>query len=85
MVERPVGGRKRPLYKLKDYNGEELSGTFYPEEIQKINENKYYIESILKRRKLSDGTKQIFVKWEGWSSKFNSWINDDDTYDGSQN
>ena len=69
-----VAQRKRPLYKLEDYNGEEIKGTFYPEEVQHIKENKFFIERVLKRRTLKDGTKQLFVKWDGWPVKFNSWI-----------
>ena len=83
-VAKAVGGRKRPLYKLKDNTGEDISGTFYPEEVQKIKQNKYFIEKIIKRRTLKDGTRQILVKWENWPAKFNSWINEKDIKDGAQ-
>ena len=82
-VTKTVGGRKRPLYKLKDNTGEDISGTFYPEEVQKIKENKYFIEKIIKRRKLKDGTKQLLVKWENWPEKFNSWINEGEIQNGA--
>ena len=80
-VQKVVAGRKRPLYKLHDYNGEEVKGTFYPEEIQPISDNKYFIQKMIKTKRLADGTKKLFVKWDGWPAKFNSWINEADIED----
>ena len=40
-----------PVYKIADYEGEELEGTFYEQELQKVNkiDNDYYrVEKILK-------------------------------------
>ena len=57
------------LYKLNDLNGEPLKGSFYRDELEPILDNTYYVEKILKRR-----GKDVFVKWLGWGSDFNSWI-----------
>ena len=40
------------MYKLKDYDQEELSGTFYNEELQKVikEDDVYEVEKILKKR-----------------------------------
>lgn len=36
--------------------------------------NFYYIERILDERILPNGQVQVFVSWEGWPSRFNSWV-----------
>ena len=43
--------RQPPVYKLKDYDQEELSGTFYNEELQKVikEDDVYEVEKILKK------------------------------------
>ena len=41
----------RRVYKLKDTGGEEMKGSWYPEEIQPIAKNKYLIEKVLQKRK----------------------------------
>ena len=64
----------RTVYKLKDKLGEEVTGAWYPEELQPIQKNKYLIDEVLKRRKGPRGKPEIFVHWKGWPSKFNSWI-----------
>ena len=74
-------GAKRPVYKLEDYSGEEVKGSWYPEELQKITKNQYRIEKVLRRRTTSDGRKEKLVRWEGWPDKFNSWIDESAEYD----
>lgn len=62
------------VYRLKDLTGEEIKGTFYTQELQKVKlKNTFKIEKILKRKKTKSG-EQYFVKWEGYPEKFNSWI-----------
>ena len=64
-----------PVYKLKDYDGEEIEGSFYEEELQKITktDDMYRIERVLKRRR-KNGKLQYFVKWMGYPDKFSSWV-----------
>ncbi|KAJ8018519.1 Heterochromatin protein 1 [Holothuria leucospilota] len=66
-----------PVYTLKDYSGETIEGNFYHNELQKVSkiDHTYRIEKILKRR-TRNGQKEYFVKWKGYPSKFNSWVND---------
>ena len=73
-------GTRRRVYKIQDYNGEPVKGVWYPEELQQITDNQYRIERVLRRRKAADGSTELFVKWEGWPEKFNSWINEADRY-----
>ena len=65
-----------PMYSLKDYNNDEIESFFYEYELQLAfldQEVVYKIEKILKKRKRK-GQSEVLVKWKGWSSKFNSWI-----------
>ena len=60
-----------PYYYLKDLNNEKLDGTFHQEELQKTKQDDLFIvEKILKTNK-----DKIYVKWRGYDSSFNSWIN----------
>ena len=53
---------KRRVYKLVDYNEEDVKSSWYPEELQQISDNQYRIEKVLRRRTLFDGTKELFVR-----------------------
>ena len=68
-----------PIYRLRDLQGDDIKGTFYQNEIQKINYNldsEFKIEKVLKT-KGTGHTKQLLVKWKYYPSKFNSWIKAD--------
>src|SRR6218665_3819336 len=39
-----------PTYKVTDYNGDEIQGTFYEQKLQKTNQEIYRIEKIIRRR-----------------------------------
>lgn len=71
--------RQVPVYKLKDDAGEILDGTFYEPELQKIikNDDVYRVEKVLRKRKRR-GVTEYFVKWKGYSDKFNSWVSEKD-------
>ena len=58
---------------INDLNGEEITGTFYEKELQKTNQQKFRIEKVIKRK----GDK-LYVKWKGYNSSFNSWIDKKD-------
>ena len=58
---------------INDLNGEEIIGTFYEKELQKINQKEFRIEKVMKRK----GDK-LFVKWKGYDNSFNSWIDNKD-------
>lgn len=67
--------RDQHVYKLKDYDGEELKGTFYDQELQKAikPDDVYELEKILKKRGRGNDV-QYLVKWLGYPNKFNSWV-----------
>ena len=60
-------------YVIKDLNGEEITGTFYERELQKSNQEEFRIEKVIKRKR-----DKIYVKWKGYDSSFNSWIDKKD-------
>ena len=60
-------------YAISDLNGEEITGRFYEKELQKTSQNESRIEKVLKRK----GDK-LYIKWKGYNSSFNSWINKED-------
>ena len=61
-------------YVIKDDHGEELIGSFYSQELQRVGEKEVYrIEEVLRERKTRRG-KEVLVKWLGYPTSFNSWI-----------
>ena len=60
-------------YFISDLNGERIVGTFYEKEFQKINQQEFRIEKLIKRK--SD---KLYVKWKSCDSSFNSWIDKKD-------
>ena len=60
-------------YVISDLNSESITGTFYEKELQKTNQKEFRIEKVLKRK----GDK-LYVKWKGYDSRFNSWIDKKD-------
>ena len=73
---REVHASDPPVYRLVDDLGEVLDGTFYEPELQKVLVSKdklYRVESVLQRRKVGKRTEAL-VKWYGYPTSFNSWI-----------
>ena len=56
-------------YVINVLNGEELTGTFYGKELQKLDQQEFRIEKVIKKK----GDK-LYVKWKGYDNSFNSWI-----------
>ena len=65
-----------PVYKIKDYTGEVITGTFYEPELQLVTDTGVYeIDQILKTR-TRKGKKEFFVSWKGYPDTMNSWVTD---------
>ena len=60
-------------YVIDDLNGEEITGTFSKKELQKIDQQDFRIEKVIKKK----GDK-LYVKWKGCDNSFNSWIDQKD-------
>lgn len=60
-----------PTYLLRDWNGDDLKGSFYAQELQRVlkTDNIYRIEKIIKEEK-----NRVLVKWLGYPDSFNSWV-----------
>ena len=58
---------------ISDLIGDEIIGTFYEKELQNTNQQESRIEKVIERK----GAK-LYVKWKGYDSSFNSWIDKKD-------
>ena len=58
---------------VSDLNREEIVGSFYEKELQKTNQKEFRIEKVIKRKE-----NKLYVKWKGYNSSFNSWIDKKD-------
>lgn len=75
-----INRKSTPIsYKLKDYNGEEVKGSFYREEIEVVihDDDTYLVEKVLRTEKRGN-EEWCFVKWEGYPSTMNSWVRKSD-------
>ncbi|XP_053389257.1 uncharacterized protein LOC128552253, partial [Mercenaria mercenaria] len=69
-----------PVYRQNDLQDEEIKGTFYENELQKVDydpDQAFKIEQILKTKGKGQN-KQYFVKWKNYPKEFNSWIKAND-------
>ena len=72
------------MYKLKDWSGEPIEGSFYDKELQLVSkglEDYWKVETILRTkfvRKNKKKVKMYYVKWEGYQSSVNSWVTEAD-------
>lgn len=71
-----INRKFRPVtFKLKDYQNEVIEGSFYREEIQKIehDDDTFLIEKVVRTQR-RHGEQWCFVKWRGYPSSMNSWV-----------
>ena len=65
-----------PVYTVKDEANRPVEGTFYSNELQKVDpqpDRLYKIEKVLRKRKIG-GKEQMLVRWLGFSKEYDSWI-----------
>ena len=60
-------------YVISDLKGEEIIRTFYEKELQKTNQKEFRVEKVIKKK-----SNKLYVKWKGYNSSFNSWIDKKD-------
>ena len=67
------------IFKLGDYSGDVIDGSFYRYEIQPVthDDDVYLVERILRRQRRGRDM-WYFVKWRGYPSSMNSWIRQQD-------
>ena len=63
------------MYKLKDYQGEVIEGSFYREEIEAItkDDDVFLVEKVIRRQR-RQGEMWVLVKWLGYPTSMNSWV-----------
>lgn len=64
------------MYKVQDEDKEEVFGTFYEGELQRVlqdQENQWRVERIIKQRGRG-AFREAFVKFKGWPTFYNEWI-----------
>ena len=65
-----------PVYKVKDYAGEDIRGTFYQPELQRVDLNSkksFKIEKVLKKRGRGKN-EEFLIRWKNWPKKYDSWV-----------
>ena len=60
-------------YVINDLNGKDIIETFFEKQLKKTNQKEFTIGKVTKRK----GDK-LYVKWKGYDSLSNSWINKKD-------
>ena len=70
---------KPTTYKVCDYHGKVVEGSFYRYELQPIvrTEEKYVIDHIVRQQRRKDGKQWYLVHWRGYPSSMDSWISKD--------
>lgn len=57
-------------YLLRSWDNQEIEGSVYAEELQRVsNPHQYLVEKIIRRKK-----GQVYVKWLGFDEEYNSWV-----------
>ena len=66
--------RRHPVvtYRLSEWDGAPIKGTFYEPDVQKVQVSDdllFLVEKVLKRK-----GRNVFVRWKVWPAKYDSWI-----------
>ena len=76
-IRRILKWRKPLVYELSDLEGEDIDGIFYEQELIPVNKDlpseEFIVDRIIKSRGRGSN-KQLLVSWQGYPSKFDSWI-----------
>ncbi|XP_070171427.1 uncharacterized protein [Polyergus mexicanus] len=76
-IHRVLEWRKPHVYELSDLAGEVIDGIFYEQElasvVKNLREEEFIVERVIKSRGRGNN-KQLLVSWQGYPSKFDSWI-----------
>lgn len=61
-----------PTYTVQDERGVQHQGSFYEQELQKVKDQRFRVEKILKYKTVK-GRRYGLVKWIEYDSSYNSW------------
>ena len=65
-----------PTYRISEWDDTPIKGTFYTQDLQKVtvtDDDLFRIDSVVRRKK-----DKLLVRWKGWPSKYDSWIDKKD-------
>ena len=65
-----------PTYRIAEWDDTPIKGTFYAQDLQKVvvtDDDLFRIDSVVRRKK-----DKVLVRWKGWPSKYDSWIDKKD-------
>ena len=60
-------------YVISDLKREKIVQVFFEKELQKTNQKEFRVEKVIKKK-----SNKLYVKWKGYNSSFNSWIDKKD-------
>lgn len=63
-----------PRYKLKDYNGEEIVGSFFENELVQYNPSEFYESQVIKKRKNKKNGLEYLIHYIGYPSSMDQWV-----------
>jgi hypothetical protein len=75
-IHKEVPRTPRPVYELVDLLGKHMEGQFYAEELSPVIVTKkkvYHIDKKLRKR-VRNGSREVYVKWRGYPKEINSCI-----------
>ena len=61
-----------PRYKLKEYNGDEVVGSFFEDELVRYKPPEFYEIDVIKTRGKGK-KKEYLVHYRGWPSTYDEW------------
>ena len=61
------------MYELEEWDGSDIDGNFYPEELSLVKGDIFKVEEVI-RRGIHNGVPSALVKWAGFDQKYNSWV-----------
>lgn len=69
------------MYRVADLSDEQLSGTFYLTELEKVNvveDHIWKVAKVIKTRKRRGQEREMLVRWLYFPEKFDSWVKESD-------
>jgi len=79
-IERRFSLDRIPKYKIVDWEGEPIEGTFYQNELQRVivpADTLFTIDYEIEEETDADGVEWVKVHYAYWPSKFDSWVRRD--------
>ena len=63
-----------PRYKLNDYNGDEIVGSFFEDELVHYNPSEFYESEVVQQRKTKKRGLEYLVHYIGYPDSMNQWV-----------